>query len=498
MTEDPPFAESERTAGERLGRLRTKWGNIGLRDRNTNGEIAAVDLRGITQFDEEAIRALAGLNSLRQVVADSPFACNLLFEVLAHSPCIEEIVVLNAGSVTDCGVSLLPIAPKLQRLDIRGAAISDAGAQAIGRIRTLTSLALHGSLVTNDGLRHLGCLADLHMLSITGTLIDDAGLAHLSGLKRLSFLSLERTRVRGHGCVHLRVLKRLKYLLASESSIDDEGLAALADFPKLEHLVLKGTRVTDEGIPHLALIPRLTEVNLMRCQITDASVPAFARCTRLKSLYAEDTAVTSDGRKELKAFLPKCSIFVSAGGVEADEDAPWQDRAYFWKHPPECLARFKLAKKRDKDLDEWTTRFQLACRCGHRKGEVRGYPLSRFKKGRAKLEHGDLFVGPLSFRCDKCQSITEIIDTDNDGYHGRLGASAVYRGKGKPEPYTCSECNGTVWQIQATIEMNEGAFDIWYDDQEIALENYFDVFQLHGTCTGCKKVSLIANFANLG
>ena len=46
--------------------------------------------------------------------------------------------------------------------------------------------------------------------------------------------------------------------------------------------------------------------------------------------------------------------------------------------------------------------------------------------------------------------------------------------------------------------MNEAALDTWHDDGEIALEDYFGIFELRGTCSVCKKVALVAEFGKPG
>ncbi len=498
MPEDPPFAASEQVTGKCLRRLKTPYGTVSLNDRNEKGEITRLDLRGVTYRDEEAIRSVNALESLTTIVADAPLVCDLLFEIIAHLPCLERISVWDQGGISDIGMLHLSSAPRLQDLKIHGSRISDAGLKAIGQIRNLIYLEVAGNeLITNDGLRHFCELVHLVSLGLCGTPIDDEGLVHLAQLAELSRLYLGESKISGRGFVHLRSLKKLTSINANWSLFDDEGLAALKGFPKLDYLSLRETRVTDAGTPHLAMIPRLKEVCLHACQVTDASVRAFTQCPKLKSLYLEETGVTPEGKQAIKAILPKCVIFVSTTRENKKSNAPWEDRNYFWKHPPECLARFKLTKKRGQDLSQWATRFQLSCSCGHRQGEVVGYSLSRVA-GRKQATGGDLFVGPLLFRCGKCKTVIEIIDTEHDGYHGRIGSSAVCRGKGEPDEFICSGCMGGVWQLQATVEMNEGAFDLWYDDSEIALENFFDVFQLHGSCAKCKTTTTIASFENLG
>lgn len=501
FSDESPFTESEKAAGERLRGLKRQYGVMTFPNRNATGDITQLDLRSVQKRDLKAIRSLADLRALQVVIADGPMVCDELLKVLAPLPCLERISVWDAKYVTDEGVQFLSAASRLTQLEMHGAQISDVGLRSIGEIVSLERLTIEGSdSVSNNGLSLLGALQKLHILQLSGPLIDDDGVVHLAALKNLELLSLEATRVRGWSFQQLCGLKKLAYLIASDSLFDNQGLSQLAGFPKLNSMTLMRTPITDEGIVHLAKIPRLTSVNFTEGALTDASIPAFGQCAKLKDLYLERTSVTPDGRAALKALLPKCHICVSAVEEPEAEDASWEDLDYFWKHPPECLARFKLRKKRASDLGQWATQFQLACSCGHRQGEVLGYRLSKLVKDKREKKRlvDDLFVGPLSFRCGKCETVTEIIDTEEDGYHGRIGASAVYHGTGKPEAFACGQCAGTRWQLQAFVEMNEGAFDLWFDEPDISLENYFDVFRLDGVCAQCQSAVVIANFENLG
>jgi len=500
------FAPSERPAVKLLSGLRTPYGEVNeycFNNRNERKVVTEIDLREVIGVDDDVIRAIGKFESLQNVSVDEDLACDLLLEVLSRLPNLERLVVWNGGRITDAGVAHLARAARLANLDLRNPGISDAALESIGKIQTLENLSLDGDaestdLITNKGMAHLARLGRLSMLSVMGRRIDDAGGVEFSKLKNLSYLSLEFTSILGPGLAPLCSLKKLRRFTANDSLLEDTGLKVLSGCARLENLMLRRTKITDAGVRHLAKFPSLTKADFAECSLTDKSAPAFARCEKLKSLCLEGTAVTPAGRAVIKASRPRCKVLISEPAPK-QVDPPWTDARYFWKHPAECLARFKLTKERVDDLAEWSTRFALACSCGNRKGEVRGYPLATVKRGRkAAADEPALFVGPLSFHCGQCEKATEIIDTDDDGYHGRLGASAVVRGKGKADVFACPSCSSHLWQVEATVQMNEGAFDLWYDDQEIAIENYFDGFELEGTCSKCRKVTTIAHFENLG
>jgi hypothetical protein len=250
-------------------------------------------------------------------------------------------------------------------------------------------------------------------------------------------------------------------------------------------------------VGHLARLPALKLLNLSGCPLAREAIPSIGKCAQIRTLHLEDASFGKNERAILKEHLPRCMIFVSDDDEESSDDAPWRDPRYFWNHPPRCLQGFKLTKKKPSDLPVQGVCFQLACKCGHACGEVLGYPLSEQAGDGTRFEQGELFAGPLSFRCLKCGEITSIIDTEEDGYNAQSGGSSCAHGAGLAGSYACTNCRGVKWrQVQATVMHGDGARDLWYEDPEIALEEYFDDFFLTGVCANpkCKKTHTLAQF----
>ena len=161
--------------------------------------------------------------------------------------------------------------------------------------------------------------------------------------------------------------------------------------------------------------------------------------------------------------------------------------------PPRCIRGFTAnpmpAPERDARAD--SSAFRLACRCGSERGRVLGHSLADY----SKEYDGPLeFIGPLGFGCVGCGRRTPVIDTDTHGWHGESGCSAVYRGRGRRQPYPCPHCEGDEFGVVVTFLYPDDALGGEEDDLPAARQDSFNGFQLHGSCAGCGKRSWIAGF----
>jgi hypothetical protein len=147
------------------------------------------------------------------------------------------------------------------------------------------------------------------------------------------------------------------------------------------------------------------------------------------------------------------------------------------------------------------TAFALSCKCGSREGTVLGYPLRSLK---GNYSGPEVFVGPLAFSCSSCKRITEIIDTDVDGYHGALrrylGESAspvTIRGKGPRKAFVCPKCKSTRMNVSVGFHYSGAEWDIEADEQTGHMEEFFLGFNAQGNCLGCGQKSTIAELVHL-
>jgi uncharacterized membrane protein len=114
-----------------------------------------------------------------------PIADGLSF-VLVHAA--------NTDALGDAELKkLLPLAPQVVWMDLRGTEVTDAGLATVGRFPHLVRLDLSGTSVSDTGLAHLGELPHLESLNLYGTAVGDGGLAHLESLESLRRLYLWQT-----------------------------------------------------------------------------------------------------------------------------------------------------------------------------------------------------------------------------------------------------------------------------------------------------------------
>jgi len=176
---------------------------------------------------------------------------------------------------------------------------------------------------------------------------------------------------------------------------------------------------------------------------------------------------------------------------------------YLWNNPPACIAGFQacVVKSTGANTERQTTIFDLHCKCGSSKGSVVGYPLRSLGRDYSGPE---VFVSPLAFACSSCRKVTEIIDTDVDGYHGalrkHLGESTspvVIRGTGPRSTFECHKCKSSQMLVTVGFDYSGAEQDIESEEQTGCMEDFFVSFYVQGTCTDCGEKSQIARFVHL-
>lgn len=160
-------------------------------------------------------------------------------------------------------------------------------ADGLSQLRSLSNLLLVSAQWTatnNEGLSRIEGIVSLRLLRLNWTPVTDDGLQHIERLPKLAMLYLSGTRVTDKVVPHIRILKSLKALQLSHTGISDDGLLALQGFADLTHLGLDGTTVTDKCVPVLTSFKSLKYLNIA------------------------DTDLTAEGREQLRAGLPDCTI----------------------------------------------------------------------------------------------------------------------------------------------------------------------------------------------
>src|SRR5262245_47285105 len=145
--------------------------------------------------------------------------------------------------------------------------------------------------------------------------------------------------------------------------------------------------------------------------------------------------------------------------------------------PPECVAGFHLTPA---ELPiEWddSTRsvWRLACSCGGEHGRILGYPLGDYKDC---PDGANCFISPIG--CAACGKVTEIIDTDQHGYHAEVAkreggiGSAKYSGEGPRTAWRCPQCKGEQFALTVAFIFWEAVLDLAADEPEWPPQEFFN------------------------
>jgi len=189
------------------------------------------------------------------------------------------------GELTDKALSLLPLLPKLEWLEIGN------------------------GIITPDGMKHLGKCTSLKRLYIHDISLQGEELAWISDLKQLEALSLQRTKIDGKFLKHLSAVDTLKVLNLSKNSIVNDDMTRITRFKNLEVLALADTQVTGEGLGTLAGMARLNELNISNCAVLDNDISHFLSMPNLRIVYAEGCSISDFAIGGIVARFPMLAIF---------------------------------------------------------------------------------------------------------------------------------------------------------------------------------------------
>jgi hypothetical protein len=195
--------------------------------------------------DDDALKGLSGLKSLRHLAAGSK--------------------ALDKKKVTDEGLKELAGLESLQSLDLGFQNLKGPGLKELAGLKALQSLNLEATKVTDEGVQELAALAALERLNLSRSKgVGDAGLKGLAGLKSLRELDLGATGVTDAGLKELGGLKSLQSLhLVSCARVTDKGLKSLAGLKSLRTLEIGGgTPVTPRGVTEIKkALPKLEVID---------------------------------------------------------------------------------------------------------------------------------------------------------------------------------------------------------------------------------------------
>lgn len=221
-----------------------------------------LSLRSCEQLDDEALKRLANVRSLR-------------------------MLELTRSQVTDAGVQALR-GLTLRHLGLSiNDAITDASLPALRGIETLEALMLGSTAITDAGLAALAGAPALRTLVVPGTQLGDGMVEHLAKLPALEGLDLSRcARLTDDGVARLGTLPLLKSVVLSDNAqLTGRGLEGLARAP-IEELALEDCDgMQPAGLGGLGKFGRLRRVHLYKSKADDSTLAALGRCASLEELH---------------------------------------------------------------------------------------------------------------------------------------------------------------------------------------------------------------------
>ncbi len=177
--------------------------------------------------------------------------------------------------------------------------------------------------------------------------------------------------------------------------------------------------------------------------------------------------------------------------------------------PPRCLAKLSV-KVADLPVhfdNSPKSTWRLACgQCGEQAGFLLGHS---FQKLDPTYVGRLIFVSPLAFKCSKCHTSAELLDTDLHGYHNELSllegdepCGTKYRGDGEREEYLCSSCQNISFRLIVSFVYWPDAIEEileLFDElcSQAPLKEFFSLFLCYASCTTCDALSEPTDFGKL-
>lgn len=155
---------------------------------------------------------------------------------LRGSPLITQIVVEDAGRVTDATMALFASMPNLERLDLFKPGITAVGLSPFKAHKSLKALTLFDAKVSDASVANLKDVDTLEDLDLTGTLITSQSALTFQKLDNLRVLTVAKTKFNGKGALLLKDMPKLKELHALNCDIS-------VDEAKMLEAAIKGIKI---------------------------------------------------------------------------------------------------------------------------------------------------------------------------------------------------------------------------------------------------------------
>lgn len=159
---------------------------------------------------------------------------------------------------------------------------------------------------------------------------------------------------------------------------------------------------------------------------------------------------------------------------------------------PRCLAGVVATRAKVPGFEEpGCVGYSLSGLHGETTGRLLGFDLRSFNKKITDLR----LVPPLFVQWTEAEPAVLIFDSNIHGYHGELGASAVFRGSGDPIRFRCGDCGAELFQPSFIACYPDDLDELIAEDANIRLEDYFEALTVKGLCAACGRDQVVANLS---
>lgn len=242
----------------------------------------------------EIIARVAKVPNLRGL---SLYECDAAPALLPRIGKLKALTHLDLGFVrlNDDGVKALAPLKSLRTLIAPNATVTNAGAARLAQFTELRELRLGTRSLRGTGYQSLAKLTNLEVLELEKC--DDAAVRHLAPLSRLRRLNLSCTRVTGRGLDAFPLLTRLSL---EDTPTDDGGLARVASLPRLQALDIAQTKVTGAALAHLSGLRWLEDLYASQTNVRDKHLVHLEGLTNLDFVSLWGTKVTKAAKKKFE------------------------------------------------------------------------------------------------------------------------------------------------------------------------------------------------------
>lgn len=323
------------------------------------GKLEVFELSGGNNFDDAAMKHLAGLENLRRLSLNSPRITDAGVRELGRLKKLEQLTLpfntatgasldllagaplqtLSLGRLDDSGAAHLRLFPLLRELNCNEATLTSAGLAHLAGLRRLEQLDLNNARkLTDDGFAPLARLVSLRRFNAMGTSLGDRAVRQLAGLNVLDNLSLGSSALTDAGMRSIGDLVGLSLLQISKDAtqVTDRGLEFFWRLHRLQQLWLDAPNVTGSGFAPLTELAGLHSLYLERATgLTDAAFPHLAEVPNLERLVIGDgqhggpAGITADGLLRLAKGPKLKSLSVVRKGTRLTDEDVQRLRATF-------------------------------------------------------------------------------------------------------------------------------------------------------------------------